>query len=138
MFAEFELKAHESVENGVPLSADVLRKIYRGLLEQYFGPEMVFEDSSDMEGLRIPHFYGSFYVYKYATGISASLALAKRVTEGGEKEREDYFKFLKSGGSRYPIESLKVAGVDMESPEPVQSALDVFANLVDELEASLN
>nr|MBP3281387.1 oligoendopeptidase F [Treponema sp.] len=138
MFAEFELKAHESVENGVPLSADVLRKIYRGLLEQYFGPEMVFEDSSDMEGLRIPHFYGSFYVYKYATGISASLALAKRVTEGGEKEREDYFKFLRSGGSRYPIESLKVAGVDMSSPEPVQSALDVFARLVDELESSLN
>ena len=133
MFAEFELKAHELVESGTPLSAQVLRKIYRELLEQYFGPEMVFEEESDMEGLRIPHFYGAFYVYKYATGISAALALAKRVTGGGEKEREDYFKFLKSGGSRYPIESLKVAGVDMSSSEPVQSALDVFADLVSEL-----
>lgn len=133
MFAEFELKAHELVESGTPLSAQVLRKIYRELLEQYFGPEMVFEEESDMEGLRIPHFYGAFYVYKYATGISAALALAKRVTGGGEKEREDYFKFLKSGGSRYPIESLKVAGVDMSSSEPVQSALDVFADLVNEL-----
>lgn len=133
MFAEFELKAHELVESGTPLSAQVLRKIYRELLEQYFGPEMVFEEESDMEGLRIPHFYGAFYVYKYATGISAALALAKRVTGGAEKEREDYFKFLKSGGSRYPIESLKVAGVDMSSSEPVQSALDVFADLVNEL-----
>ena len=137
MFAEFELKAHELVENGTPLSAQVLRKIYRELLEQYFGPEMVFEEESDMEGLRIPHFYGAFYVYKYATGISAALALAKRVTGGGEKEREDYFKFLKSGGSRYPIESLKVAGVDMSSSEPVQAALDTFADLVSELEKNL-
>ncbi|MBQ8681044.1 MAG: oligoendopeptidase F [Treponema sp.] len=137
MFAEFELKAHELVESGTPLSAQVLRKIYRELLEQYFGPEMVFEEESDMEGLRIPHFYGAFYVYKYATGISAALALAKRVTGGGEKEREDYFKFLKSGGSRYPIESLKVAGVDMSSSEPVQAALDTFADLVSELEKIL-
>ncbi|MBQ9622387.1 MAG: oligoendopeptidase F, partial [Treponema sp.] len=137
MFAEFELKAHELVESGTPLSAQVLRKIYRELLEQYFGPEMVFEPESDMEGLRIPHFYGAYYVYKYATGISASLALAKRVTQGGEAEREDYFKFLKSGGSRYPIESLKVAGVDMSTTEPVQAALDVFANLVAELEKNL-
>ena len=98
---------------------------------------MVFEPESDMEGLRIPHFYGAYYVYKYATGISASLALAKRVTQGGEAEREDYFKFLKSGGSRYPIESLKVAGVDMSTTEPVQAALDVFANLVAELEKNL-
>ncbi len=137
MFAEFELQAHESVERGEPLTTDVLRSMYRKLLEQYFGPEMNFEKSSDMEGLRIPHFYNAFYVYKYATGISASLALAKRVTEGGEKEREDYFKFLKSGGSRYPIESLKVAGVDMESTEPVQAALDTFKSIVDRLEKEL-
>ena len=137
MFAEYELKAHELVESGTPLSADVLRKTYRELLEQYFGPEMVFEDESDLEGLRIPHFYGAFYVYKYATGISASLALAKRVVEGGERERNDYFAFLRSGGSRYPIESLKVAGVDMSTQEPVQSALDVFAGIVGQLEESL-
>lgn len=137
MFAEFELKAHEAVENGTPLTAELLRKIYRDLLELYFGPEMVFESNSDLEGLRIPHFYTAFYVYKYATGISAALALAKRVTEGGEKEREDYFKFLKSGGSRYPIESLRVAGVDMESTEPVQAACDTFKAIVDELKQIL-
>ena len=95
---------------------------------------MHFESNSDMEGLRIPHFYSAFYVYKYATGISAALALAKRVTQGGDKEREDYFNFLKSGGSRYPIESLKVAGVDMEQVEPVQAACDTFNKIVDELE----
>lgn len=133
MFAEFELKAHEFVENGKPLTAKLLRKTYRELLELYFGSEMHFEENSDMEGLRIPHFYNAFYVYKYATGISAALALAKRVTSGGEKEREDYFKFLKSGGSRYPIESLRVAGVDMESTAPVQAACDTFKEIVEEL-----
>lgn len=133
MFAEFELKAHEYVESGTPLTAELLRKTYRELLELYFGPEMHFESNSDMEGLRIPHFYSAFYVYKYATGISAALALAKRVTNGGDKEREDYFAFLKSGGSRYPIESLKVAGVDMESTEPVQAACDTFRDIVEQL-----
>lgn len=134
MFAEFELKAHELVEAGTPLTPELLRKIYRELLELYFGPEMHFESNSDMEGLRIPHFYSAFYVYKYATGISAALALAKRVTSGGDKEREDYFNFLKSGGSRYPIESLKVAGVNMEEVAPVQAACDTFRKIVDQLE----
>ncbi len=133
MFAEFELKAHELVEEGTPLTPELLRKIYRELLELYFGPEMQFESNSDMEGLRIPHFYSAFYVYKYATGISAALALAKRVTQGGEAEREDYFKFLKSGGSRYPIESLKVAGVDMSQTGPVQDACDEFQKIIAEL-----
>ena len=137
MFAEFELKAHELVEGGTPLTAELLRKIYRELLELYFGPEMHFEQNSDMEGLRIPHFYSSFYVYKYATGISAALALAKRVTEGGAKEREDYFAFLKSGGSRYPIESLRIAGVDMEKTEPIQYTYDEFANVIAELKEIL-
>ena len=133
MFAEFELKAHEFVENGTPLTAELLRKTYRELLELYFGPEMTFEANSDMEGLRIPHFYTAFYVYKYATGISAALALAKRVTNGGEAEREDYFKFLKSGGSHYPIESLKIAGVDMAKTEPVQAACDEFKKIIADL-----
>lgn len=137
MFAEFELKAHQLVESGTPLSAEVLRNLYRKLLEQYFGPDMVFEEESDMEGLRIPHFYNAFYVYKYATGISAALALAGRISEGGDREREDYFKFLKSGGSRYPIESLRIAGVDMTSTAPVQSALDSFEAIVSELEKNL-
>ncbi|MCR4579393.1 MAG: oligoendopeptidase F [Treponema sp.] len=133
MFAEYELKTHELVEAGTPLTAENCRKIYRGLLEEYFGPEMHFEDNSDMEGLRIPHFYSAFYVYKYATGISAAIALATRVRKGGDAEREDYFKFLKSGGSRYPIESLRIAGVDMEKVEPVQAACDIFKDIVTQL-----
>lgn len=137
MFAEFELKAHEFVESGTPLTAELLRKTYRELLELYFGPEMHFESNSDMEGLRIPHFYSAFYVYKYATGISAALALAKRVCNGGDAEREDYFKFLKSGGSRYPIESLRIAGVDMASTEPVQAACDEFRHIIEQLKVNL-
>ncbi len=137
MFAEYELKAHELVEKGTPLNAQVLRELYGSLLRQYFGDELVFEENSSLEAMRIPHFYSSFYVYKYATGISAALALARRVLNGGEKEKKDYFEFLKSGGSRYPIESLRVAGVDMESPEPVQSALDCFADIVAQIEKIL-
>ena len=112
---------------------DPARKIRIGN-KLYFGDDIVIDDYIDIEWARIPHFYRCFYVYKYATGISAALALAKRVVSGGTKERDEYFMFLKSGGSRYPIESLKVAGVDMESPEPVQAALDEFAKMVDELE----
>ena len=93
-----------------------------------------FENESDLEGLRIPHFYNSFYVYKYSTGISASLALADRVLNGGKSELEDYYKFLKSGGSRYPIDSLKLAGVDMSKPEPIQAALNKFADLIRQIE----
>ena len=137
MFAEFEKKSHELEEQGRPLTVDALRGEYRKLLEKYFGAEMVLEKESDLEGLRIPHFYRAFYVYKYSTGISAALALAERVLSGGEKEREDYFGFLKSGGSRFPIESLKAAGVDMSSPAPVEAACAVFSRLVDELETLL-
>ena len=137
MFAEYEKRTHELVESGTPLTAELLRSEYRKLLEAYFGPEMKFEETSDLEGLRIPHFYNAFYVYKYATGISASLALAERVSSGGKKEREDYFAFLKSGGSRYPVDALRVAGVDMARSEPVESACKVFAGIVDELEKTI-
>lgn len=137
MFAEYEHITHKLVEEGTPLTVENLRSEYRKLLTVYFGPTMHFEECSDLEGLRIPHFYNSFYVYKYATGISASLALAERVCSGGKTEREDYFKFLTSGGSRYPIESLRLAGVDMASPEPVEKACKHFAHLVDELEKAL-
>lgn len=135
MFAEFEQRTHALEEGGTPLTVEVLRSEYRALLTKYFGPDMVFEETSDLEGLRIPHFYRAFYVYKYATGISASLALAERVLSGGEQERKDYFSFLCSGGSRFPIESLKLAGVDMASPLPVEAACGVFARLIDELAA---
>jgi oligoendopeptidase F len=137
MFAEFEKITHQIEEGGEPLTEENLRSEYRKLLEKYFGNEMILEDVSDLEGLRIPHFYRAFYVYKYSTGISASLALAERVLSGGTKEREDYFKFLKSGGSRFPIDSLKVAGVDMSSSESVQAACNVFGKLVTELETLL-
>ncbi len=137
MFAEYEKITHALVESGTPLTVENLRSEYKKLLTAYFGPEMIFEDVSDLEGMRIPHFYRAFYVYKYATGISASMALAERVYSGGNTEREDYFKFLKSGGSRYPIESLRLAGVDMASPVPVQAACDNFAKIVDELEKAL-
>ncbi|MCL1815889.1 MAG: oligoendopeptidase F [Treponema sp.] len=137
MFAEFEKRTHELEEAGTPLTLEVLRCEYRKLLEKYFGKEMRFEEESDLEGLRIPHFYRAFYVYKYATGISASYALAERVLSGGEQERNDFFCFLKSGGSRYPIESLKAAGVDMASPEPIEAACKAFGRLVEELETLL-
>ena len=135
MFAEFEKKTHELEEAGTPLTLDLLREEYRKLLIKYFGPEMHLEEESDLEGLRIPHFYRAFYVYKYATGISASYALAERVFSGGAEEKNDYFTFLKSGGSRFTIESLKAAGVDMSSPEPVEAACNAFNSLVEELES---
>jgi len=137
MFAEFEAVTHRLEEGGTPLTVDILRGEYRKLMEKYFGPEMVLEAASDMEGLRIPHFYRAFYVYKYSTCISASLALAHSVLDGGAKERDDYFAFLKSGGSRFPIDALKVAGVDMSRPEPVKAACKVFAGLVEEMEKLL-
>ena len=137
MFAEFEQKPHQMVEGGQPLTADNLRAEYRSLLGAYFGPKTAIDDVGDMEGLRIPHFYRAFYVYKYATGLSAAITLSQRVLNGGTKEREAYFNFLKSGGSRFPIESLKVAGVDMTSPEPVETAMRVFREKVDELEKAL-
>ena len=118
MFAEFELIVHERAERKEPVTLDTLRSIYRGLLEAYFGSIMEFETVSDLEGLRVPHFYNAFYCYKYATGLSASIALSERVLGGGDKEREEYLSFLKSGGSKYPIESLRKAGVDMSTPLP--------------------
>jgi len=134
MFAEYELLCHTQQESGEPLTVDSLRKIYKGLLESYFGPDMHFEENSDLEGLRIPHFYNAYYVYKYATGISAAIALSERVLNGGEKELADYLGFLKSGGSKFPIQSLKCAGVDMSTQAPVEAAVRKFASLLEELE----
>ncbi len=137
MFAEYEAVTHAMAESGQPLTVDSLRSEYRKLLEKYFGPQMKLESVSDLEGLRIPHFYNAFYVYKYSTGISASIALSEKVLHGGRAERNAYFAFLKSGGSRFPIEALKVAGVDMSSPEPVQLACDRFTNDVRTLKGLL-
>jgi oligoendopeptidase F len=133
MFAEFEHRTHAMMESGEALTVASLRSEYRSLLVKYFGPAMVLDEVSDLEALRIPHFYNAYYVYKYATGISASIALSKRVLSGGDREREEYFAFLRSGGSRFPMESLKLAGVDMSTPEPVEAACAEFAARVREL-----
>lgn len=133
MFAEYEHKAHAMLEAGEALTVDALRSEYGKLLSKYFGPAMVFEESSNLEGLRIPHFYNSYYVYKYATGISASIALSKKVLAGEPAALDNYFAFLKSGGSRFPIEALKVAGVDMSESAPVEAACQEFGRLVEEL-----
>ncbi len=137
MFAEYEKITHEMAERNEPLTVDSLRAAYRGLLERYFGPAVALEAASDLEGLRIPHFYAAFYVYKYATGLSAAIALSERVLNGGAQELNAYLDFLKSGGSRFPLEQLRDAGVDMASPEPVRAALANFDRLVAELERVL-
>ncbi|MDR1866728.1 MAG: oligoendopeptidase F [Treponema sp.] len=137
MFAEFEKYTHTLEENGTPLTIDILRTAYKKLLEQYFGPSLEFESESDLECLRIPHFYRAFYVYKYATGISAALALTERIVQGGARERDDYLRFLRSGGSQFPLESLHCAGVDMASPQAIQAACHVFERLVTYLESTL-
>ena len=137
MFAEFELNVHSKAEEGEPVTLKLIREEYGALLRAYFGPTVTFLETSDLEGLRIPHFYSPFYVYKYATGLSAAIALSKRVMEGGETERDRYLSFLKSGGSKYPIDSLKEAGVDMSTPDPVRQAIASFASLIDQFEALL-
>lgn len=137
MFAEFEAIVHSEVEAGNPMSLDGFRQTYRSLLEKYFGPDVTFIPESDLEGLRIPHFYRAFYVYKYATGIAASISLSERVLNGGQKELDQYLGFLKSGGSSYPIESLRKAGVDMSDAQPIETAMLHFEKLLDRLEAAL-
>ena len=133
MFAEFEREAHAAEESGEALTLDGFKKIYRGLLNDYFGPRFVIDQELEIECLRIPHFYSAFYVYKYATGISAAVSLATQVLESGDAT--NYIDFLKSGGSRYPVEPLCKAGVDMSSPAPIQAALDLFSRRVTELES---
>jgi len=135
MFAEFEKLTHEAEESGAALTLESFRKTYRGLLDSYFGTGVVIDPELELECLRIPHFYSAFYVYKYATGISAAITLADGVLTSGETG--SYFGFLRSGGSRFPIETLAEAGVDMNSPRPVNAALDLFERRVAELEELL-
>lgn len=134
MFAEFEKLTHEMAEQGQPLTVESFRKVYRGLLDDFFGSDFTIDDQLSLECFRIPHFYRAFYVYKYATGLSAAIALSRRVLEGSGAERADYLRFLKSGCSQDPLDLLRAAGVDMASPEPVETALKHFNNLVAQLE----
>jgi oligoendopeptidase F len=134
MFAEFERTTHAMVESGEPLTIDSFKKVYRQLLEDYFGPEFKLDDELSLECLRIPHFYRAFYVYKYATGLSAAIALAQRVLDGGKKELADYLGFLQGGCSQFPLDLLRGAGVDLATPAPIESAMRKFNSLVDQLE----
>ena len=133
MFAEFEKITHEQVEAGESLTADWMNEEYDKLNTEYFGPALTHDDMIKYEWARIPHFYRSFYVYQYATGYSAANAIADRLLTEGEAARQDYIEFLKCGSNDYPVELLKIAGVNMEEKEPVERALKMFTGLVKEL-----
>ena len=137
MFAEFELWLHTMVEQNTPLTPALLNDAFRKLNHRYFGEKVIIDPEAEVEWSRIPHFYYNFYVFQYATGISAALALAERVVHGGVKERDEYLSFLKAGSSRYPIEILQSAGVDMRSPKPVAAAIGKFGSLVKQLRSEL-
>ena len=133
MFAEFENRTHRLVEQNEPLTLEQITSLYRELLDTYFGNEVVIDLELELECLRIPHFYSAFYVYKYATGISAAIALAEKVCSGQEGNRQAYLNFLKMGGSRFPLQQLQQAGVDMHSPAPVEMTIRYFDHLLERL-----
>ena len=137
MFAEFELNIGKMVAEGRTLTADVLSAEYKRLNEVYHGPDIVVDDYIAMEWARIPHFYYNYYVFQYATGFSAAIALSRKILSEGESAVKDYLGFLSGGCSKSPIDLLKGAGVDMTSPEPVNEALKLFGELLDEMEALL-
>ena len=134
MFAEFEHMCHDYVENNGSLTPSWLNEEYEKLNQKYYGNSIEKDDYIKYEWTRIPHFYRAYYVYQYATGFSAATSLSKRILEGGEKERDDYLKFLSLGSSKYPVDLLKIAGVDMTSTKPVSEAMQTFNTLLDELE----
>ncbi|MBO4500732.1 MAG: oligoendopeptidase F [Clostridia bacterium] len=135
MFAEFEMQMNEYVENGGSLTADVLCDMYYKLNKKYYGEDMVVDNEIKNEWMRIPHFFMNYYVYQYATGFSAAMALSDKVLKEGEPAVKKYIEFLSSGCRKDPISLLRDAGVDMNSPEPISQALKVFDSLIDELEA---
>ncbi len=137
MFAEFELLSHEMCERGESLTPDALSAVYYDLNKKYFGEGMNVDEDIAAEWSRIPHFYYNFYVYQYATGFSAAVALANRILKEGQPAVEDYLKFLSGGCSKSPIELLKIAGVDMTTPAPVNAGLEMFGRLLDEMEELL-
>ena len=138
MFAEFELNIGKMVSAGQTLTADVLCREYRRLNELYFGPDMVVDEQIALEWARIPHFYYDYYVFQYATGYAAAIALSRRILHEGEPAVADYLEFLSGGCSKSPIDLLKGAGVDMTGPEPVEQALKLFGELLDEMEALID
>jgi oligoendopeptidase F len=137
MFAEFEKLTHEAAEAGEALTAERLSEIYYDLNKRYHRPGAVSDEAIAIEWARIPHFYSSFYVYKYATGIAAATALAQQIVDEGQPAVDRYLRFLSRGSSAYSIDLLRDAGVDMTSPEPVKQALDVFGRHLAEMEQLL-
>lgn len=133
MFAEFEAEAHRRAGEGEVLTGEVLCRIYHRLNEEYFGPDMVVDSEIGYEWSRIPHFYTPFYVYQYATGFSAAIAISSRILTGDENAVKGYYEFLSGGNSMTPIDLLKLCGVDMGTAEPVKDALSVFAGLLEEM-----
>jgi oligoendopeptidase F len=134
MFAEFEMNIGRMVQEGKTLTPDVLSSEYKRLNELYYGPDMIIDDDIAMEWARIPHFYYNYYVFQYATGFSAAMALSRKILNEGESAVKDYLDFLSGGCSKSPIDLLKGAGVDMTDPAPVNEALQLFGELLDEME----
>lgn len=138
MFAEFEREIHQKLESGNSLTTDYLCDYYYSLNEKYYGKDINIDNEIKYEWARIPHFYNAFYVYKYATGFSAAVALSQKILKEGKPAIDKYIKFLQSGGSDYPLNLLKEAGVDMTTTKPIEEALDVFESLLDEFEELLD
>ncbi|MCM3595221.1 oligoendopeptidase F [Metabacillus idriensis] len=138
MFAEYEHTIHKKAQEGEPLTPDLLTKLYYDLNKKYFGEHLAVDEEIGLEWARIPHFYYNYYVYQYATGFSAATALSKQILEEGKPAVDRYLEFLKSGSSDYPIEVLKKAGVDMTSPQPIEEALKVFEEKLNEMEQLLS
>ena len=136
-FAEFELAAHQLVENDQPLTHEVVNKLFGEIYQKYWGPEMVVDDEEALSWSRIPHFYYTYYVYTYATSFAASQMVARRLREEGQPAVDDFLKFLSSGGSDYPIELLKIAGVDMSTSAPIEATTTKMNELLDQMEAIL-
>lgn len=137
MFAEFELQINELAQQGQGITADRCCEIYRKLNEDYFGKDIVVDDQIALEWARIPHFYYNYYVYQYATGYAAAIAISRRILKEGQPAVDDYFKFLSGGCSMPPIELLKLAGVDLSTPAPIHQALELFDQLIDQLDGLL-
>ncbi len=134
MLTAFEWQVHRFVEEGTPITAELLDETWRGLVSRYYGPDYVLDEDDGMEWAYIPHLYYKYYVYTYATGLSSGLALARRVREGGPEARDAYLAMLRAGSSRPPLDLLRSAGVDMATPEPIETALGVFEDTLAELE----
>lgn len=137
MFSEFEKAIHDEVEQGGALSADRMRKLYRQIYRKYWGPELSLEDWNDLGGLRISHFYSSYYVFQYATSYAAAQTISQKILKGDQDTRDKYLNLLTMGGNDYPINQIKTVGIDMTTPEPVDATIRLFSSLVDQIDRLL-